>query len=407
MAVLSRDAIPTPPPGAISWALESSGVARLHEAGWLGAGVGIGLLDSGVATRHPALIGKVCASASVAPNGRLAVTADIDDETGHGTHIAAILVGDTHEGQRFGIAPEAQLVVARVLEHGDVIERILAGLDWMLTQAIKVLCLPFGIRSSSPVLDPLLEALRENDALIVAPIGNDGIGQSRIPGRSDAVLSVGAHDDQFALACDSGSLNDGPYDCVKPDLIAPGAAIRACAPDGGLQTLSGTSMACAHVAGVGALLRQAVPEATVDQVTRCLQLSAKPLDESQSHRGRHGYLDAVRALSRLRSLVGEASEPRAEPRGLRRSWCDSRLQRLLRDSHDEAWLKSVLVFADREAAEVALDSATRRLRAEPRIRCKPLLNGRIQIVLAPVKIHRQLLAAPALQVANAVDVDWV
>jgi subtilisin family serine protease len=90
-------------------------------------------------------------------------------------------------------------------------------------------------------------------------------------------------------------------DYVKPNLLAPGVDIPSAGPGGGLQTRSGTSMAAAYVAGVAALLWQANPRATVDEVEKALLTTCDPLSEATGCRYGRGLINPARALDALRT----------------------------------------------------------------------------------------------------------
>jgi subtilisin family serine protease len=81
-----------------------------------------------------------------------------------------------------GVAPGALLHCARVIEGGDIVARILGGMDWALGQGVRVLSMSLGIRGLVPDFQDIIDILRLNRVLPVIAAGNEGPGSSRSPG---------------------------------------------------------------------------------------------------------------------------------------------------------------------------------------------------------------------------------
>jgi subtilisin len=152
--------------------------------------------------------------------------------------------------------------------------------------------------------------LRRNQVLPVIAIGNEGPGTSRSPGNYANVMSVGAMDKNDMIATFSSSQSfPRPDEPATPLLAAPGVDVLSCLRGGGYWLDSGTSMATPHVAGLAALLFQAKPEATIDEVEGAILGScALPASMSASRAGR-GVPDAMQAIA---TLLGG---PRPAPSG--------------------------------------------------------------------------------------------
>src|SRR4029078_2880265 len=90
--------------------------------------------------------------------------------------------------------------VAQALEGGEVFQRILASLDWMLQHKVNVVNLSLGLRGYSPLFESAIAALRDADVICVASVGNEGPGTSRSPGNYRNVISVGAIDEKDRVA---------------------------------------------------------------------------------------------------------------------------------------------------------------------------------------------------------------
>src|SRR5438093_5890101 len=304
-------------------------LAAQQAFGVTGAGVGVAVIDSGVATWHDDLTNHTTASY---PYGDQRVSAFVDfvngqtlpyDDNGHGTHVSGIIAGNGHDsnGQKAGVAPDASIVSLKVLDAhgGGTISNIIQALDWVVanrtTYNIRVANLSVGAGvHESYWTDPLtLAAKRAVDAgvVVVAAAGNIGknaLGQTQYggitaPGNAPWVLTVGASSTQGTPARGddvmAGYSSRGPtfidY-AAKPDLIAPGTGTVSLAAPGSTfystkaaflipgsvetaftpyLTLSGTSMASPVVAGTVALMLQANPSLTPNAVKALLMYTAE------------------------------------------------------------------------------------------------------------------------------------
>jgi subtilisin family serine protease len=218
----------------------------------------------------------------------------------HGTHVAGLICGGSAGGWTIGVAPAARLCSSVVIEGGHVLARVLGGLDWMFDCDVRVVCLSLGVPGYHPLFEIVIARLRRHGVLVVCPIGNGGRGTACSPALYPGVLAVGATDSQDRVARFSG---DGRHfrrsDGAKPCLVAPGAAVPSSEPGGAVSPRDGTSLAAACVAGVAALLFQACPDATVDDVERALCDSAEPLPAVPAERQGSGLVNPLGAVRLL------------------------------------------------------------------------------------------------------------
>ncbi|KAA0096008.1 serine protease [Mycolicibacterium sp. P1-18] len=290
-------------PETNTWGLEAMEVPALWAEGLTGKGVRVAHLDTGVDATHPALRTAVVEFAEFDRAGRARPGAepyDSDAVDGHGTHTAATIAGRPVRGRHIGVAPAASLYSAMVIEGGDIVARVLGGMDWAVGEKARVLSMSLGIRGIVTSFLDIVDVLRSNGVLPVVAVGNEGPGTSRSPGNYPSALSVGAHDDRFAVAEFSSSQRfvrrSQP---LVPDVVSPGVDVVSAAPQGRYQSLSGTSMATPHVAGLAALLIEAQPDVTVDRLERAIFASARP-GQMDVERVNRGAVNATRALAALR-----------------------------------------------------------------------------------------------------------
>lgn len=217
--------------------------------GATGAGVTAVVIDSGIALDHTEFAGRIVADRSFAmtgpPNG--------EDIEGHGTHVAGTIAGST-----VGVAPQAKIVALRVEETSGAIfdSSWIAAINWTLVPgnvdrpAVINMSLGGAAAGLSLVQEQIIGFATVAGIPVVVAAGNDShLATWFAPSTAVFAITVGATDldDRAALFSNHGSI---------VDIWAPGAGIVSAdwkRPDGGLTTLSGTSMASPCVAGAVAL----------------------------------------------------------------------------------------------------------------------------------------------------------
>ncbi|MEV0094982.1 S8 family serine peptidase [Streptomyces sp. NPDC050738] len=265
------------------------GTPKAWEAGLTGKGVKVAVLDTGIDADHPDLKGRVSDSKSFIEGE------DVADRNGHGTHTASTVGGSgaASDGKEKGVAPDADLAVGKVLsnEGSGSESQIIAGMEWASRDIdAKVISMSLGSQEASDGTDPMAQAVntlsQETGALFVIAAGNVGAPTSiGSPGAADDALTVGAVDsaDEAAYFTSAGPrLGDN---ALKPDVSAPGVDILAArsslvSGDGAYTTMSGTSMATPHVAGVAALLAQQHPDWGWRELKDALMSTSKELGAS-------------------------------------------------------------------------------------------------------------------------------
>ncbi len=250
---------------------------------YLGQGVGVAVLDTGIIL-HPDFDRRIIGFSDFV-NRRNAIY----DESGHGTHVAGILAGSgkMSDGKYAGMAPEAELLIGKVLdrEGNGTVEYVMEGIRWVLAlkkkKNIRIVNISVGTQpglekaEEKRLLDGV-EALWDEGLIVVVSAGNYGPGEGTVavPGSSRKVITVGATDSVKVWNKDPRKKwnysGRGPTECcvVKPDLVAPGTYITSC--NGNYLNRwkkpyilkSGTSMATPVVSGAIACLLSKYPDMT-------------------------------------------------------------------------------------------------------------------------------------------------
>jgi PGF-pre-PGF domain-containing protein len=236
-----------------------------------GTGVNISIIDTGIFNHTEfqspnRIIKQKCycnaAPGDCCPDG----TAESDnatDNNGHGTHVSGIAAGKG-DGYTHGVATNASLFAVKVLNSSGSGKEadVIAGIDWAVQNGAKVISLSLGGAlgsyqcydfSSSEAVD---NATKQGVVVVIAA-GNSGPPSQTIgaPACAKRAITVGSTDDNDVISSFSsrGPMEDNR---TKPDLTAPGEGINSTNNTGVYYTLSGTSQATPHVAGVAALVIQ-------------------------------------------------------------------------------------------------------------------------------------------------------
>jgi serine protease AprX len=310
-----------------------------NELGYTGTGVTVAVIDSGIDATHRDLPfgSKVIQNVKLAPDlfatGPLVLEglSNTDTTSGHGTHVAGIAggTGAALGGKYRGVATGSKLVGVGTGEAMFILTA-LEGFDWVLQNrlkyGIKVISNSWGTSGAFAPDDPINVASKiAHDAglTVVFAAGNEGPGSNTLSPYCVApwvICAAAGHKDGARLA--EFSSRGVPGDSLHhPTLTAPGVDIASARASTGIVTntffavdvinlgadavsyaaASGTSMATPHVSGTVALMLEANPALTPDQIKSALEQSATPMPGYQRHEVGAGYLntdEAVRAVRR-------------------------------------------------------------------------------------------------------------
>ena len=248
---------------------------------YLNTGVGVRayIIDTGIRLTHSDVVGR-------ASTGYDAVTAggSANDCNGHGTHVAGTVGGTVH-----GVAKAVSLVAVRVLDcnGSGTTAGVIAGVDWVANNHVKpaVANMSLGGGASTTLDNAVKNAIAKGVPFAVAAGNGNFLGIAAnacnySPARVPEAITVGATTSSDAKASYS---NYGS--CL--DIFAPGSGITSAwhTNDAATNTISGTSMASPHVAGVAALYLQSNPSATPAAVASALIANASTGKVTSAGRG--------------------------------------------------------------------------------------------------------------------------
>lgn len=231
--------------GEANWGVEVFDVDALR-AITDGAGVTVGVVDTGVDRSHP-LLGHVTDARDFtgSPYGPM-------DRNGHGTHVSGT-IGATNPA--IGMAPGCRIVHGKALsdEGSGAGQWIADAIQWCVDQGAEIVSMSLGSPMEDQVITRKMAELVSKGVWFVCAAGNSGPNTPNVdwPGRSSACVSVAALNRDKSPASFSSA-------GAKIDTSFAGVNIWSCAPGGGFQQMSGTSMATPGTAGILALYRAAL-----------------------------------------------------------------------------------------------------------------------------------------------------
>jgi len=206
----------------------------------------VAVVDTGIDTTHPDLTANLKGGYSA-----VKYTRSYNDDNGHGTHVAGTIAAANNSLGVVGVAPKADLYAIKVLDRAGTgyLSDIIKGIDWAVSSKVNVINMSLGTSSYSPTFEAACRRATLAGITIVAAAGNAGPGLSTVgyPARFADVIGVSASDSTNMLASFSSR---GP----EVDVAAPGVSINSTYKNKTYATLSGTSMASPHVAGIAALV---------------------------------------------------------------------------------------------------------------------------------------------------------
>ncbi|MFA5012615.1 MAG: S8 family serine peptidase [Ignavibacteria bacterium] len=318
---------------------------KLWEIGITGLGRLVMNIDTGVEGTHPALSarwrgnnGQPWWRAWFDKNGSTTTPTDCDD---HGTHTMGIMCGRSAAGDTVGVAPNAQWIAARTICSSPHTSNSIAAFQWAMnpdSNASTTSDMPDAIGNSwydpdvsnecSGIYKTTLDALEAAGIAVVFSCGNSGPSGTSITKpknintNSVNAFTVGSINGNSSFPYPISSYSSrGPSVCggtgsllIKPEVCAPGENVRSSVRGGGYTTMSGTSMACPHIVGAVALLREVAPNLTGKQILEALYNTAVqlPVGGVENNDYGKGVIDVYAAFQSLGPMISHTPLPNTE-----------------------------------------------------------------------------------------------
>ncbi len=296
------------------------GVAKMqadrvwNELGITGQGVVVCVIDTGVCITHPDIQNQIWFNPGEIPNNGIDDdnngfiddingwnfennNNNINDTFGHGSHVSGTVAGDGTQGTQAGVAPDAQIMMARFFNDFAGEQTVWDGMQYAVDNGADLttasLGWPHNQNPDRVVWRNVCENTIAAGLVVIYAAGNEGCFNApdnvRTPGDVPDVITIGATDcnDNIASFSSCGPItwqgippfDDCPFPpgCIKPTVSAPGLNTVSHNFCSGYTTMSGTSMATPHVAGTVALMLQANPNLDHFGVKQILEATAVDL----------------------------------------------------------------------------------------------------------------------------------
>lgn len=247
----------------------------------MGEGVKVAVIDTGIDTTHPDLKHAIKKTIDLRNH-----TGNVEDEFGHGTHVAGLIAG-----LHTGVAPESELYIAKVLDDNGFGEmmNIMDGITFAINFGVDILCMSLGIQRELPAMvrKRLLEAHKKGITIICAG-GNGGWKGLNYPSFYDEIIAVGGVDKDLQRATFS---NFGK----ELDVVAPSIDILSTYKDNNYARMTGTSMATPLVAGGIALIKSYYRKQGIELSPKEIKDMLSKLGKRNQYYG-HGVFDLEKLM---------------------------------------------------------------------------------------------------------------
>lgn len=289
------------PPQVKPW-----GIERVNaQAAWAktaGRSVKLVVIDTGIDYTHGDLKARLKGGWNATSKRK---SNDYMDDHGHGTHCAGTAAATDNSGWVVGVAPAVDLYGVKVLDKdgSGTDDDVIAGMDWAVKNKMGVASMSLGSDEGNESLKEAVAAMAKEGVVLIAAAGN-----SFAPGegKDSSVGYPAAYPGAIAISASCGG--KGQYCSGKDaiaefssrgpevDFIAPGVDVLSLGLKGGLDTMSGTSMATPHMAGLAALAISAKGVRGFEAVGQALRSAATKLPGlSDSDQGA-GLVDAAKLV---------------------------------------------------------------------------------------------------------------
>lgn len=241
--------VPTPTPTQTTpWGIDRIDAVEVTIDNETYINIKVGVIDTGIDLTHPDLADIVIDGINTIGTYN---NNSYTDDNGHGTHVAGIITALDNSFGVVGVSSGIDLYSIKVLNKrgSGYLSDVIEGLNWAVTKGIQVVNMSLGANTYVQSFEDAVNKAYDSGIVLVAAAGNES-GAVSYPAKFDNVIAVSATGMDNIIA---GFSNFGP----EVDIAAPGISIYSTYKGSAYATMSGTSMASPHVAGVAALVLMA------------------------------------------------------------------------------------------------------------------------------------------------------
>lgn len=242
-----------------------------------GSGVTVAIIDTGIQTSHSEFSGRSFSNAYNSATEKYGADA-VEDDYGHGTHVAGIIGASTTNDDRYGVhgvAPDANLLIIKGSQKnsdGDVyftMASLVRAIEYAVKQGADVINMSLGSTVSSTTFKTAVDDAVDKGVTIVCAAGNEGSSSVSYPAAYDSTIAVSSVDEDLAF---SGWFSNYGSEI---DISAPGGYVLSCVNESSYAWMAGTSMSSPIVAAVAALVLEDHSSYEPDDVKTALKDTAR------------------------------------------------------------------------------------------------------------------------------------
>ena len=285
--------------------MQQSHVNLLWADGLTGAGIKIGVVDSGVQVDHPMFVGKIVAGRNcLSVGGVVDDPDDLSTQNAHGTMVTSLIAGNYINHKAYGIAPDADIVIAKSIANIGigVPHWVVDGINYCVEQGCDIINCSICGKHDDSIEEAIRNAVAQGICVVCAS-GNSATDDEEpndpgYPAALDDSISVGAIDINYGMG-DFSTYNN------FVDIVGPGCNIYGAYLGSGYATASGTSFAAPMISGTLALLKQKFirdfgRKPTEAELFSMLIKQTRTIPGiDRQHQG-HGYFDA--SINKIRRI---------------------------------------------------------------------------------------------------------
>jgi len=264
------------------WGINHIKTQDARQLGFMGNGINVAVIDTGVEDYHPDLTRNN--ANSVVVKAKSFITENVycddtetsmctddgsDDYNGHGTHVTGIIAAQNNDYGTVGVAPNVNIFAVKVLDKEGIgyLSDVISGIEWSVENGADVINLSLGFPDDQPALKAAVDAAEQKGVIVIASAGNESDGSvtaqsldnMKYPAKYPSVIAVGSIDSQ-----NNRSVFSSVGDSVE--LSAPGSYVYSTFINNSYTHMDGTSMAAPYVSGMAALYLEAYPNLSNRQI---------------------------------------------------------------------------------------------------------------------------------------------